>query len=85
MPEAVASSVGVKLKPQDVETGIRDRLYFDFEKTERELKVERRRISRQRTRNLISQSEHDSMQADVIEKLRRTAEERREFVDSVRQ
>ncbi|RFC65483.1 hypothetical protein DYI37_03945 [Fulvimarina endophytica] len=71
--EALASSVGIKLKPQDVEAGLAWRAY-DLRKIQDELRTEARRLARQRERNMISQSAFDAAMANIMEKLDRLGE-----------
>ncbi|KQT54617.1 hypothetical protein ASG43_03255 [Aureimonas sp. Leaf454] len=74
LPSALASSVGIKLKPQDVESGIQWQ-YRDLKKVETELRAEARRLARQRERGLISQSAFDAGMATYMEKMGRLKEE----------
>lgn len=54
IPEAVASSFGVKLKPQDIEENKNFRM-FEIDKARRALSAEEARLNRQRSRNMISE------------------------------
>jgi hypothetical protein len=58
VPQALASSVGIKVKPQDVEEAQYWQA-FDFEQVERELKKQGKAIGRQRDRNLISDATYE--------------------------
>ena len=78
LPEALSSSVGIKLKPQDVESGI----YWhgqDFKKVQQALRSEMRQIGRQRERNLISQAEYDRQIAKMMTKFARLEENVADF------
>jgi hypothetical protein len=78
VPEAVASSFGVKLKPQDVESNLDWRAY-EFDKARRALRAEERRIARQRDRNIVSEEAFREA-IDSIETKRRRLQEREEEV-----
>jgi hypothetical protein len=82
LPEALASSVGVKLKPQDVESGImwKNR---DFKKVQTALRAEMRALGRKRERNLISQSEFDKGAAKIMRKFERLEGEAESFRRSI--
>ncbi|WJI48224.1 hypothetical protein NL532_23975 [Mesorhizobium sp. C120A] len=67
LPEAVSSSFGVKLKPQDVETGIFWQ-YKDMKDVEQALRAEARTLARQRDRGLISQKAFDSGMQALLDK-----------------
>jgi hypothetical protein len=73
VPSALASSVGIKMKPQDVEQGLHWQ-GFGLVKIEQQLKAEARRLGRQRERNLISQSAFDDGMAALMEKMERLQE-----------
>jgi hypothetical protein len=67
---AVLSSVGIKVKPQDVEEGFR--LWgLEFQRVERDLRAEARRVGRDRDRGLISQQQADRQLARLVKKLER--------------
>lgn len=66
-PEAVASSFGVKLKPQDVEENFNFRQY-GFAKQRRALDEEARRIDRRRDRKMISEPAYDRAIEDIERK-----------------
>jgi len=78
LPSALSSSIGLKLKPQDVESGLGWQ-YRDLQKIEQELKAEAKRLGRQRERGLISQSAFDAGMATFMEKLGRVGEKAREL------
>lgn len=80
LPEALASSIGVKLKPQDVESGIYWHMQ-DFKRVQQALRTEMRRLGRQRERNLISESEFEAGMADLVDKLGRLGDRVGEFGD----
>lgn len=73
IPSALASSVGVKLKPQDVDQGLHWQGY-GLMKIEQQLKAEGRRLARQRERGLISQRAFDDGMASILEKMERLQE-----------
>jgi inorganic pyrophosphatase-like protein/conjugative element/phage-associated large polyvalent protein len=68
LPQAISSSVGVKLKPQDVREGfaIHGR---EFEKVERDLKTQMSRLGRDRSRGAISASAFERERTRLIEKM----------------
>lgn len=76
MGTALSSSVGVKLKPQDVEEGFSWRAY-EFDQVERDLKTDLRRLHRDYQRNLISRGSLESCEQRIIEKLENLGRERR--------
>ncbi|MES0207944.1 D-Ala-D-Ala carboxypeptidase family metallohydrolase [Mesorhizobium sp. M0028] len=78
LPSAIASSVGVKVKAQDVEEG----LFwhgFDMKKVEQELRAQARALGRQRERNLISQAEFERSMSSIMTKMDALAEKRAEL------
>ncbi|MER9217857.1 D-Ala-D-Ala carboxypeptidase family metallohydrolase [Mesorhizobium sp. M0644] len=78
LPSAIASSVGVKVKAQDVEEG----LFwhgFDMKKVEQELRAQARALGRQRERNLISQAEFERSMSSIMTKMDTLAEKRAEL------
>ncbi|MER8602781.1 D-Ala-D-Ala carboxypeptidase family metallohydrolase [Mesorhizobium sp. M1233] len=78
LPSALASSVGVKVKAQDVEEG----LFwhgFDMKKVEQELRAQARALGRQRERNLISQAEFERSMSSIMTKMDTLAEKRAEL------
>lgn len=74
VPEAIASSFGVKLKPQDVEANFEWRAY-EFDKQRQSLKAERRRVSRLLDRGHISEESFEEAVESIDMKLRRVDEE----------
>ena len=75
IPAALASSVGIKISPRDVEEGFRI-WAIQFDKIERELKSEMGRIARDRARGLISDREFDRQRDRVIDKLKKLDQRR---------
>ena len=67
VPQALASSFGIKLKPLDVDDGIKWHFY-DFQKVQKALRQEMRRASTRLERGLISQSAFDAEAASIMEK-----------------
>lgn len=78
IPQAVLSSVGVKVKSLDIEQARRFKA-MDFEREERELKGLMRNNARQRQRNLVSQKEFEKEQANIIAKLHRLASKKADY------
>ncbi len=74
LPEAVASSFGIKLKPQDVGENMRWRLH-ELNKARRALRAEERRLGRLRGRNVISEDTFRSG-IDGIDRRRERIDER---------
>lgn len=76
VPTAVASSVGIKLKPQDVQES-----FFwkgvEFDQVERELRSELGRLYRDHERGLLSKSALERRKAKVLDKLENLAKERK--------
>lgn len=68
VPQAVASSVGIKVKPQDVQEGFAS-WGREFEKTERELEAMARRASRDRERGLLSETGYQRQMEGLMEKM----------------
>lgn len=68
LPQAISSSVGVKLKPQDVREGfaIHGR---EFEKVERDLKSQMSRLGRDRARGAISDRAFKQQRQRLIDKM----------------
>lgn len=71
--QALLSSVGIKVKPQDVAEGFR-RHGFEFGRIERALQAEANRLARDRDRGLISQSRYDRDLANIALKADRLGE-----------
>jgi hypothetical protein len=78
VPQAILSSVGIKIRPQDVESGIYWR-NVDMRKEGADLKNQARALARQRARNLISQEAYESKLAVIVLKTERLAERMREL------
>lgn len=70
---ALLSSIGVKVQPQDVQEGFRI-WGIQFNRVERELKSEMGRISRDHARGMTSNAEYERQRQRVIDKLTRLAE-----------
>lgn len=83
LPTAIASSIGIKLKPQDVDSGLHWRFY-DLQKVKRELDGQLRTLGRQRERGLISQKAFDKGVASIVGKFGRLEEEGRELGEASR-
>jgi predicted kinase len=77
VPQAVSSSFGVKLKPQDVDEGFKV-WGFEFDKIERALNDEVRRNRKDKKRGLISESEYDAAMERIREKKRNMKKRKRE-------
>ena len=75
VPQALASSLGFKVSPQDPSVNFRYRAQ-EFNRTERALKFEIRQTARDRDRNLISNAEYQRSMRDTTAKLEKLAEER---------
>lgn len=67
---ALSSSVGIKLKPQDVEEGLSWKAY-EFRQVERALAAEARRLQRQAARGLVSEAELNRAMQKILEKRER--------------
>lgn len=74
---SVASSIGIKLKPQDVEDGMSWKA-FEFSKTERALKAEAKRISKRHERGILSDKEFNQRMMKIMEKVEALNEKRKE-------
>lgn len=74
---SLASSVGVKLKPQDVEDAFKWKA-FEFQQVERALEAEARRLGRRKERGLISEAEFNRAMQRVIAKKEKVGEKARE-------
>ncbi len=80
VPLAVTSSVGIKLKPQDVEQGLYWRFY-GFVKVERELRAQASRLGRRFERNMISEEGFNRKMHRLREKMSRLNEGRADLAD----
>ena len=74
---AVASSVGIKLKPQDTDLNFEFRA-FEFDKVEREIKAQARRLGRDLDRGIISDRVFNRELNRLIEKIERLETKREE-------
>jgi N12 class adenine-specific DNA methylase len=70
LPLALSSSVGIKLKPQDVDDAL-DFKAYQFKKIEEELAKEARRLSGRKDRGIISESAFNKAMADIEQKRER--------------
>ena len=68
MPLALAASVGIKLKPQDVDQGYFWQ-FFELRKAQQALRAEARSFGRQLERNIISQAQYDRSVERIVSKL----------------
>ena len=73
MPLAIASSVGIKLAPQDVELGFRYKA-MQFNSIKRELKWQADQLRKDRKRNMIDADEYE-IQMQRIQKKMKTLQE----------
>lgn len=83
VPQAVSSSMGVKLKPLDVEFNFA-MMAKDFERVERELKIEAKRFGRDYERGLITEKEYNRQIEKNLEKLERNDSRRAERIDGIK-
>lgn len=77
VPQALASSVGIKVKPQDVAEGF----YFhgrEFDRVERELQAQARTLGRDRERGKIDEGEYHRQMDRLLEKHTALGDRRRE-------
>ena len=75
-------SVGIKVRPLDVEEGVKQHM-IGFQKVQTELKKEARSVTRDYERGLISRDAYEAAIADILEKtanLRGNVKELREKV-----
>ncbi|MBF5094423.1 hypothetical protein F1643_07915 [Azospirillum sp. INR13] len=77
LPQAVASSVGIKVKPQDVQEGFAA-WGREFGKVERELEALARRASRDRERGLLSETGFERQMEDLTRKMGELEKRRKE-------
>jgi hypothetical protein len=77
LPEAVASSVGIKLKPQDLETNFEYRRR-EFDREENALKAEIRQVSKDRARGLISERQFNARVDHIMGKMNRLVDRQEE-------
>ena len=78
VPQAFLSAVGIKVKPVDVEDGIKWHFY-DFSKVQQALKKELRSNAGRLDRGLISQKAHDAEAARLMEKFSNLEQRVEEF------
>jgi hypothetical protein len=83
VPQAVASSDGIKVKPVDVDDGIKWH-YVDFEKVATGLKSDLRSNSMRYERGLISKSAFESENANIMSKLENLSLSAKEFQQQVK-
>lgn len=76
--EASLSSIGIKLKPQNVEDGLGWKQRA-FEEVERALRTEARRLANRRERGLISESEFNKSMAELTEKFANLGEKAKDL------
>lgn len=81
--QAVASSVGIKVKPQDVQEGLA-RWGMEFDRIERELQEEARRAGRDRDRGLLSGKGFEGRMESFTRKFGQLDERRREVFTGTR-
>ena len=81
--QAVISALGIKVKPVDVEDGIKWH-FFDFKKVQNALKKEMGSNARRLDRGLISQEAHDGVAADIMEKYERLGQRVEEFSERIK-
>jgi hypothetical protein len=80
VPQAFLSSIGIKVRPLDVEDGLRWQAY-DFKKVNDALRAAARSLARQRERNLISQEAFDSDMAKLTEKFGNLEADYKDFAE----
>ncbi|PGH55878.1 hypothetical protein CRT60_21745 [Azospirillum palustre] len=77
VPQAVANSVGIKIKPQDVQDGFAA-WGREFDKTERELEALAHRAGRDRERGLLSEVGYQRQMEGLMEKMGELNKRRKE-------
>lgn len=77
VPSAVASSIGVKLKPQDIEQNFSMRAH-EYDRVARDLAFEVRTIARDQERGALSPAAAERAVAKIVEKRQQLAERRQE-------
>jgi hypothetical protein len=75
MGQAISSSVGIKVKPQDVEVGYLS-WQLEFGRIERELNFESRKLRRDRERGLISEKQFHAGMESLMDKMDRLSRKR---------
>jgi hypothetical protein len=83
VPQAVLSSIGIKVKPVDVQNGIFWHLY-DFQKKQDALKAEMQSYGRDLERGLITQEAFNAQLARMMEKYQTLGRNVREFSERTR-
>ena len=83
VPQAVLSSIGIKVKPVDIDDGIKWH-YFDFRQMQNALKADMRSLAHQLERGLISQRAFDSGAARIMEKYENLGAEVKEFSQRIK-
>lgn len=78
---ATLSSVGIKLKPQDVEDAMSWKA-FEFSKTERAIKDEARRLQKQRSRGMVSEKAFNERMRVLTDKMGALNQKRTETLQS---
>jgi hypothetical protein len=80
LPLALSSSVGVKLKPQDVDDALSFKAY-EFQQVELELAKEAKRIEDRHNRGMTSEAAYNKALADITKKRERNATKADETVN----
>ena len=80
LPQAVTSSFGVKLKPQDVEQNFA-RWAREFDRVERDLRFEAKGLESDRERGIISQETFDKKWGRILDKFENLATSKQEVLD----
>jgi hypothetical protein len=83
VPQAVLSSIGIKVKPVDVQNGVFWHLY-DFQKKQDALKAEMQSYGRDLERGLITQEAFNAQLARMMEKYQTLGRNVREFSERTR-
>ena len=78
VPQALLSSIGIKIKPVDVDDGIKWH-FFDFKQVQNALKKDLRSNGHRLERGLISQKAHDDAAAKIMLKFERLGERVEEY------
>lgn len=82
VPQAVVSSFGIKVKPLDVDDGIKWH-FVEFQKVQLELKKQLRSNAMRLQRGLISQKAHDAEAANLMEKFGNLGQKAGELSEAV--
>ena len=83
VPQALASSVGIKLRPQDVRQQMAWRA-ADFDRAQRALQLEARQILDARSRGMISEAQFHRRMENATRKLEQLADRRQERLEAFR-